>query len=336
MAVGGLPARRARRAAPGRGRPARRDAAQGGGQQRLRHVRRDRVRVRGPRAPHRVHGHRAHLRQRGGGHLRSRARPGGPARRRLLRGARQPGRLPRPRHRRAELHGYEPAPARRRAGRARPRPGDRRDVHVRPGPHRVAPRAALARRVLLALHPRRGRAHHGYARAQRRPPVGRRRVRRGAGHAAAAGGRAAAVGGGRPGSEARGSLSPQAAGRKPEPNTCARAQPEPHAGRTRPRRRPRGATGPRWPRRPARRAARGSGRSAGSGPAGSAGCGSPSDNELGHIVALKAAHAPDAETEQRLEREAAALAAVRHPNCVRIFDLVPARSDPASPAWTAW
>jgi predicted Ser/Thr protein kinase len=52
------------------------------------------------------------------------------------------------------------------------------------------------------------------------------------------------------------------------------------------------------------------------------------DNHLGHVVALKAAHAPDAETEKRLEREARALAAVRHPNCVRIYDLVPARSDP--------
>ncbi len=52
------------------------------------------------------------------------------------------------------------------------------------------------------------------------------------------------------------------------------------------------------------------------------------DNRLGHVVALKAAHAPDAETEKRLEREARALAAVRHPNCVRIYDLVPARSDP--------
>ena len=52
------------------------------------------------------------------------------------------------------------------------------------------------------------------------------------------------------------------------------------------------------------------------------------DNKLGHVVALKAAHAPDAETEKRLEREARALAAVRHPNCVRIYDLVPASSDP--------
>ncbi len=52
------------------------------------------------------------------------------------------------------------------------------------------------------------------------------------------------------------------------------------------------------------------------------------DARLGHVVALKAAHAPDAETEQRIRREAGALAAVRHPHCVRIHDLVPARSDP--------
>jgi hypothetical protein len=52
------------------------------------------------------------------------------------------------------------------------------------------------------------------------------------------------------------------------------------------------------------------------------------DARLGHVVALKAAHAPDAETEQRIQREARALGAVRHPNCVRIYDMVPARSDP--------
>ena len=51
------------------------------------------------------------------------------------------------------------------------------------------------------------------------------------------------------------------------------------------------------------------------------------DAKLGHVVALKAAHAPDAETEQRIQREARALGAVRHPNCVRIYDMVPARSD---------
>ncbi|WP_308259224.1 serine/threonine-protein kinase [Pseudonocardia sp. H11422] len=52
------------------------------------------------------------------------------------------------------------------------------------------------------------------------------------------------------------------------------------------------------------------------------------DHRLGQTVALKSAHAPDAETEQRIQREAAALSAVRHPNCVRIHDLVHAGSDP--------
>ncbi|TQM03810.1 serine/threonine-protein kinase [Pseudonocardia kunmingensis] len=52
------------------------------------------------------------------------------------------------------------------------------------------------------------------------------------------------------------------------------------------------------------------------------------DARLGHPVALKAAHAPDTETEERIRREARALAAVRHPHCVRIHDLVPAASDP--------
>ncbi len=51
------------------------------------------------------------------------------------------------------------------------------------------------------------------------------------------------------------------------------------------------------------------------------------DARLGHQVALKAAHAPDAETEQRIQREARALAAIRHQNCVRIHDLLPASSD---------
>nr|WP_239028619.1 serine/threonine-protein kinase [Pseudonocardia acidicola] len=52
------------------------------------------------------------------------------------------------------------------------------------------------------------------------------------------------------------------------------------------------------------------------------------DAQLGQTVALKSAHAPDTETEQRIRREAAALAAIRHPNCVRIHDLVHAGSDP--------
>jgi eukaryotic-like serine/threonine-protein kinase len=52
------------------------------------------------------------------------------------------------------------------------------------------------------------------------------------------------------------------------------------------------------------------------------------DARLGHPVALKAAHAPDPETEERIRREARALGAVRHPHCVRIYDLLPAASDP--------
>ncbi|WP_344740664.1 serine/threonine-protein kinase, partial [Pseudonocardia halophobica] len=52
------------------------------------------------------------------------------------------------------------------------------------------------------------------------------------------------------------------------------------------------------------------------------------DAKLGRTVALKSAHAPDGETEERIRREAAALAAVRHPQCVQIHDLVHAKSDP--------
>jgi predicted Ser/Thr protein kinase len=52
------------------------------------------------------------------------------------------------------------------------------------------------------------------------------------------------------------------------------------------------------------------------------------DARLGHTVALKAAHVRDADTEERIRREARALAAVRHPNCVQIHDLVPADGDP--------
>ena len=37
---------------------------------------------------------------------------------------------------------------------------------------------------------------------------------------------------------------------------------------------------------------------------------------------MKLAHAPDNETEERMLREARALAAVHHPNCVRVFDIV--------------
>ena len=213
------------------GRPARRDAAQGGGQQRVGHVRGDRVRVRRPRAADRVHGDRAHLRRRGGGQRRSRAQPDGPALGRLLRRDRQPGRLPGPRHGRAELHGHQPVAARRRTGRARPRPRDRRDVHVRPGPHRAAPGPALARRVLLALHAGRGRADDGGARAHGGTPVARRGFRRAVRHAPAAAGRAALVVGGRPGRRRPG---PEGAGQTGlHPRAHTRPQPEPHPRRTR-------------------------------------------------------------------------------------------------------
>ncbi|SFK13307.1 serine/threonine-protein kinase [Amycolatopsis sacchari] len=46
------------------------------------------------------------------------------------------------------------------------------------------------------------------------------------------------------------------------------------------------------------------------------------DNQLGRTVALKIAHAPDRDTEERMRREARALAMVNHPNCVRVYDLV--------------
>ncbi|WP_447009616.1 protein kinase domain-containing protein [Saccharothrix hoggarensis] len=46
------------------------------------------------------------------------------------------------------------------------------------------------------------------------------------------------------------------------------------------------------------------------------------DEQLARTVAVKLAHAPDNDTEQRMVREARALAAVRHPNCVRVFDIV--------------
>lgn len=46
------------------------------------------------------------------------------------------------------------------------------------------------------------------------------------------------------------------------------------------------------------------------------------DTQLDRTVAVKMAHVPDDETEQRMLREARALAAVRHPNCVRVYDIV--------------
>ena len=52
------------------------------------------------------------------------------------------------------------------------------------------------------------------------------------------------------------------------------------------------------------------------------------DARLGQTVAVKAAHVRDADSEERVRREARALAAVQHPHCVQILDLVPAASDP--------
>ncbi|AOS63017.1 serine/threonine-protein kinase [Actinoalloteichus hymeniacidonis] len=46
------------------------------------------------------------------------------------------------------------------------------------------------------------------------------------------------------------------------------------------------------------------------------------DTGLNREVAVKIAHAPDTESEERMLREARALAAVRHPNCVRIYDIL--------------
>jgi predicted Ser/Thr protein kinase len=46
------------------------------------------------------------------------------------------------------------------------------------------------------------------------------------------------------------------------------------------------------------------------------------DTQLDRTVAVKLAHAPDADTEQRMQREARALAALHHPNCVRVYDIV--------------
>ncbi|OLT49289.1 serine/threonine protein kinase [Saccharomonospora sp. CUA-673] len=46
------------------------------------------------------------------------------------------------------------------------------------------------------------------------------------------------------------------------------------------------------------------------------------DTQLGRIVALKIAHVTDPDTEERMRREARALAMLSHPNCVRVYDLV--------------
>src|SRR5699024_873821 len=49
------------------------------------------------------------------------------------------------------------------------------------------------------------------------------------------------------------------------------------------------------------------------------------DTQLGRTVALKIAHVPDEDTAQRMHREGRALAALNHPNCVRVYDLVEER-----------
>lgn len=46
------------------------------------------------------------------------------------------------------------------------------------------------------------------------------------------------------------------------------------------------------------------------------------DTQLDRTVALKFAHVPDGDTQQRMLREARALAAVHHPNCVRVYDII--------------
>ncbi|GAA0630809.1 serine/threonine-protein kinase [Kutzneria viridogrisea] len=46
------------------------------------------------------------------------------------------------------------------------------------------------------------------------------------------------------------------------------------------------------------------------------------DASLGRKVAIKIAHATDPDSEQRMLREARALAAVRHPHCVRVYDIL--------------
>lgn len=46
------------------------------------------------------------------------------------------------------------------------------------------------------------------------------------------------------------------------------------------------------------------------------------DTQLGRTVALKIAHVTDQDTEERMRREARALAMLSHPNCVRVYDLV--------------
>lgn len=51
------------------------------------------------------------------------------------------------------------------------------------------------------------------------------------------------------------------------------------------------------------------------------------DTVLDREVAIKVARAPDPDTEQRIRREARALAAVHHPHCVRVYDILSGLDD---------
>ncbi|MGH4023239.1 MAG: serine/threonine-protein kinase, partial [Pseudonocardiaceae bacterium] len=51
------------------------------------------------------------------------------------------------------------------------------------------------------------------------------------------------------------------------------------------------------------------------------------DTVLGREVAIKVARAPDTDTEQRIRREARSLAAVDHPHCVRVYDILSGLDD---------
>jgi serine/threonine protein kinase len=51
------------------------------------------------------------------------------------------------------------------------------------------------------------------------------------------------------------------------------------------------------------------------------------DTVLGREVAIKVARVPDPNTERRIRREARALAAVHHPHCVRVYDILDGMDD---------
>ncbi len=56
------------------------------------------------------------------------------------------------------------------------------------------------------------------------------------------------------------------------------------------------------------------------------------DTALSREVAIKVARAPDADTERRIHREARSLAAVDHPSCVRVYDILSGIDDLPGPA----